>query len=43
MNTEQSLQVLKSVIDAAIAAGLVTGDLYTGIGLGFDDFLHIVH
>tara|TARA_R110000868_G_scaffold36279_4_gene128928 strand:- start:2013 stop:3350 length:1338 start_codon:yes stop_codon:yes gene_type:complete len=28
---------------AALAAGLVVGDLYRGSGLGFDDFLHIVH
>ena len=28
---------------AALAAGLVVGDLYRGNGLGFDDFLHIVH
>lgn len=28
---------------AALAAGLVVGDLYRGSGLGFDDFLLIVH
>jgi len=28
---------------AALAAGLVVGDLYIANGLGFDDFLHIVH